>query len=168
MTTTADIRLRHIVEQTAVDLTDIDGRFHKHRLTDAVRDRLSRDDLDPHIKAAALDKLAQSLVTGFGEHRNPRRRRTGTLFHPRDIVKLGTGIWVWMDRATDSDLLEWSRLSRRNRVRVDLADSEVQDYVDQRIDAFRTHADVVYLGDLERTVFGWADGDTDVSHLLGS
>lgn len=168
MTSTAEIRLRHIVEQTAVDLTDTDGRFHKHRLTDAVRDRLSRDDLDPHIKAAALDKLAQSLVTGFGEHRNPRRRRTGTLFHPRDIVKLGTGIWVWMDRATDSDLLEWSRLSRRNRVRVDLADAEVQDYVDQRIDAFRTHADVVYLGDLERVVFGWADGDTNLSDLLRS
>ncbi|WP_406220717.1 hypothetical protein [Streptomyces decoyicus] len=167
MTTTADIRLRHIVEQTAVALTDIDGRFHKHDLTDAVRDRLSRDDLDPHIKAAALDKLAQSLVTGFGEHRNPRRRRAGTLFHPRDIVKLGTGIWVWMDRATDSDLLEWSRLSRRNRARVDLADAEVQDYVDQRIDAFRAHADVVYLGDLERAVFGWADGDTDLSDLLG-
>ena len=155
MTTTADIRLQYIVEQSAVTLTDADGRFHKSDLTDAVREQLAREDLDPHIKAAALDKLAQSLVTGFGEHRNPRRRRTGTLFHPQDIVKLGTGIWVWMDRATDSDLLEWSRLSRRNRARVDQADSEVQDYVDQRIDAFRTHADVVYRGDLERFVFGW-------------
>ncbi|MFP8959203.1 hypothetical protein ACLIYP_01330 [Streptomyces nanhaiensis] len=161
MTTTADARLRYIVEQSAVALTDADGRFHKRHLTDAVREQLAREDLDPHIKDAALDKLAQSLVTGFGEHRNPRRRRTGTLFDPQDIVKLGTGIWVWMDRATDSDLLEWSRLSRRNRARVDLADSEVQDYVDQRIDAFRAHTDVIYLGDLERVVFGWAENHAD-------
>jgi hypothetical protein len=159
VTTTADIRLRHIVEQRAAALTDADGRFHKRHLTDAVREQLAREDLDPHIKAAALDKLAQSLVTGFGEHRNPRRRRTGTLFHPQDLVKLGTGTWVWMDRATDSDLLEWSRLSRRNRARID---------VDQRIDAFRAHADVIYLGDLERVVFGWAETHADQAGLLGS
>jgi len=159
VTTPASTRLQSIVEETAVALTDTDGRFHKSHLIDAVRDRLTRDDLDPHVKTAALDKLAQSLVTGFGEHRNPRRRRTGALFHPRDIVKLGNGIWVWMDRATDSDILEWSRQSRRNRARVDLADSEVQDYVDQRIDAFRAHADVIYLGDLERVVFGWTEDD---------
>ncbi|AIA06660.1 hypothetical protein SAZ_32825 [Streptomyces noursei ZPM] len=167
MTGPADIRLRSIVEQSAVNLTDEAGRFNKCHLTEAVRDQLAREDLDPHIKAAALDKLAQSLVTGFGEHRNPRRRRTGTLFHPQDIVKLGTGIWVWMDRATDSDLLEWSRLSRRNRARVDLADSEVQDYVDQRIDAFRAHADVVYLGDLERVVFGWDRNDAEPPEPAG-
>ncbi|MFJ7423372.1 hypothetical protein ACIQXD_32920 [Streptomyces uncialis] len=124
MTSTADSRLQRIVEQSAEALTDADGRFHKRRLTDAVREQLTREDLDPRIRAAALDRLAQSLVTGFGEHRNPRRRRTGALFHPRDLVKLGTGVWVWMDRATDSDLLEWSRLSRRNRARVDLADTE--------------------------------------------
>ncbi|MFD4829174.1 hypothetical protein ACFWPV_04850 [Streptomyces uncialis] len=162
MTSIADIRLRRIVEQSAVDLSDSGGRFHKRRLTDVVREQLTSEDLDPHIKAAALDKLAQSLVTGFGEHRNPRRRRTGALFHPRDLVKLGTGVWVWMDRATDSDLLEWSRLSRRNRARVDLADTEVQDYVDQRIDAFRAHADVVYLGDLERLAFGWSADPADI------
>ena len=160
MTANAELRLQNIVAQSARELTDADGRFHKRRLIDAVREQLTREDLDPFVKAAALDKLAQSLVTGFGEHRNPRRRRAGTLFHPRDIVKLGTGVWVWMDRATDSDLLEWSRLSRKNRVRVDLADAEVQDYVDQRIDAFRTHTDVLYLGDLERGVFGWTEEHT--------
>ncbi|MFK0121188.1 hypothetical protein [Streptomyces sp. NPDC090994] len=154
--TSTDLRLQTIVERSARALTDQDGRFHKRQLTDAVREQLAREDLDPHLKSAALDKLAQSLVTGFGEHRNPRRRRSGTLFDPGDIVKLGTGVWVWMDRATDSDLLEWSRLSRKNRVRVDLADAEVQDYVDQRIDAFRLHTDVIHLGELERVAFGWA------------
>ncbi|WUH90362.1 hypothetical protein OG900_09775 [Streptomyces sp. NBC_00433] len=157
MTTTADLRLRQIVEQTALALTDAEGRFHKRHLTDAVREQLAHADLDPHVHAAALDKLAESLVTGFGEHRNPRRRRTGTLFHPRDIVKLGNGTWVWMDRATDSDLLAWSRLSRRNRSRTDAADNEVQDYIDQRIDAFRSHPGLELLGDLERIVFGYVN-----------
>ncbi|MBT2509223.1 hypothetical protein J7I98_25740 [Streptomyces sp. ISL-98] len=168
MTTTADLRLQHIVEKTAVALTDTAGRFHKRHLTDAVREQLTREDLDPHIKAAALDKLAQSLVTGFGEHRNPRRRRTNGLFHPQDVIKLGNGIWIWMARATDSDLLEWRRLSRKNRVRVDLADNEVQDYTDERLDAFRAHTDVLYLEDLERVVFGWAEDHDDQAGLLGS
>lgn len=161
MTTTTDIRLQHIVEQSAVALTDSAGRFRKGQLTDAVREKLAGEDLDPHVKAAALDKLAQSLVTGFSEHRNPRRRSTGGLFHPQDVIKLGNGIWVWMDRATDSDLLEWRRLSRRNRARVDLADNEIQDHADERLDAFRSHTDVLYLGDLERVIFGWTEDESD-------
>ncbi|AZK97048.1 MULTISPECIES: hypothetical protein [Streptomyces] len=83
-------------------------------------------------------------------------------------MKLGTGVWVWMDRATDSDLLEWSRLSRRNRSRVDRADDEVQDYVDQRIDAFRTHTGIVHLGDLERSAFGWTDHEPEEPGLRTS
>ncbi|MEV8426445.1 hypothetical protein [Streptomyces niveus] len=166
MTAPALIRLRGIVEETAVALTDADGRFHKNQLTDAVREQLARDDLDPGIRTAALDTLAQSLVTGFGEHRNPRRRRNGSLFHPHDILKLDNGIWVWMDRATDSDVLQWSRLSRRNRARVDEADSEIQDYADQRIDAFRAHTGIKYLGELERVAFGWTEADGQ-AHLPG-
>lgn len=166
MTAPALIRLRGIVEQSAVALTDADGRFHKNQLTDAVRDQLARDDLDPGIRAAALDTLAQSLVTGFGEHRNPRRRRNGSLFHPHDILKLGNGIWVWMDRATDSDVVQWSRLSRRNRARVDEADSEIQDYADLQADAFRAYPDIVYLGELERVAFNWTEADGQ-AHLPG-
>ncbi|TXL84194.1 hypothetical protein [Streptomyces sp. IB2014 016-6] len=167
MTAPALIRLRGIVEQSAVALTDADGRFHKNQLTDAVREQLARDDLDPGIRAAALDTLAQSLVTGFGEHRNPRRRRNGSLFHPQDILKLGNGIWVWMDRATDSDVLQWSRLSRRNRARVDQADSEIQEYADQRADAFRAYPDIVYLGELERVAFDWTETAAGQAHLPG-
>ena len=167
MTATAEIRLQHLVEQSAVALTDATGRFHKRRLTDAVREQLVREDLDPHIRAAALDRLAQSLVTGFGEQRNPRRRRTGRLFHPQDVIKLGNGIWVWMDRATDSDVLEWRRLSRKNRARVDLADNEIQDYTDDVRDAFRTHTDLVHLGDLERAFFGWSEDGDDQGELFG-
>ncbi|MDX2825945.1 hypothetical protein PV416_33965 [Streptomyces ipomoeae] len=169
MTTTAEMRLRHIVEQTALKLTDADGRFHKRQLTDAVREQIAREDLDPHVKAAALDKLAQSLVTGFGEQRNPRRHsRTGRFFHPEYVLKLGNGVWVWMNRATDSDVVQWRRLSRNNRTRVDQADNEIQDYADEVLDAFRAHRDVVYLGDLERMVFGWTEDHTDQGDLFGS
>jgi hypothetical protein len=168
VTNNADLRLQHIVEQSAVALTDATGRFHKRHLTDAVREQLVREDLDAYIRAAALDRLAQSLVTGFGEQRNPRRRRTGRLFHPQDVIKLGNGIWVWMDCATDSDVLEWRRLSRKNRARVDLADNEIQDYTDEVLDAFRTHTDVVYLGDLERAVFGWTEDHASQGDLFGS
>ncbi|MFF2567295.1 hypothetical protein [Streptomyces sp. NPDC058084] len=166
MTTTSDLRLQHIVEKTALALTDTAGRFHKRQLIDAVREQLTADDLDPHLRAAALDKLAQSLVTGFGEQRNPRRRRSNSLFHPQDVIKLGNGIWVWMARATDSDLLEWRRLSRKNRVRVDMADNEVQDYTDERLDAFRAHGDVFYLEDLERAAFGWTEDHADQAALF--
>lgn len=67
-------------------------------------------------------------------------------------------MWVRMDRATVSDLLAWSLLSRRNRSRTDLADKEVQDYIDQRIDAFRSHPGLEFLGDLERIAFGSVNG----------
>ncbi|MEU5162310.1 hypothetical protein AB0G74_22265 [Streptomyces sp. NPDC020875] len=161
MKPTTNTRLQQIVEQCAIALTDADGRVSKRELTVAVREQLTSDDLDHHTKTAALGQLASSLVTGFGEQRNPRRRRADTLFHPRDLIKPGNGVWVWMDQATDSDLLAWSRLSRRNRARVDRADDEVQDYVDQRTDAFRTHTGIVRLIDLERAAFGWNDTDDE-------
>jgi hypothetical protein len=82
-------------------------------------------------------------------------RRTSSLFHPQRTLQLGNGMSVQMDRATDSDLLAWSRLSRRNRSRTDLADNEVQDYIDKRIDAFRRHPGLKFLGDLERIDFGY-------------
>lgn len=62
---------------------------------------------------------------------------------------------VRMERATVTDLLAWSQLSRRNRSRTDLADNEVQDYIDQRIDAFRRRPGLKLLGDLERIDFGY-------------
>jgi len=158
VTTPADLRLRRIVEQNAVALTGSDGRFHKSDLTAAVREHLTREDLDPHLMAAALDKLAQSAVTGWGEERNPRRwQNTGRFFHPRSVMKLGNGIRVWMGRSTDSDMVQWSRLSRKNRAHVIRADDKVQDYAHEVIAAYRAHKDIVCLEDLERTVFGWSE-----------
>ncbi|MEE4544013.1 hypothetical protein V2S66_18805 [Streptomyces sp. V4-01] len=84
-------------------------------------------------------------------------QRTPSLFHPRRTLQFGGGMSVRMDRATDTDLLAWSLLSRRYSSRTGLADNDVLDYIDQRIDAFRDHPGIVLLGDLERTVFGYAD-----------
>jgi hypothetical protein len=77
------------------------------------------------------------------------------MFHPQGILKLGNGIWVWMDRATPTDLLEWGRLSTRNLARVATAEADRQDYVSERLDAFRRHIGLAYLGEMERTVFGY-------------
>lgn len=88
-----------------------------------------------------------------GQSQPAMPRRTSSLFHPRRVLQLGNGMWVRMDRATVSDLLTWSRQSRRNRSRTDLADNDVQDDIDQRIDAFRSHPGLEFLGDLERIIF---------------
>lgn len=71
-----------------------------------------------------------------------------SMFHPRRILKLGNGIWVWMDRATVTDLLEWGRQSTKNVARVKTADADRQSYVAERVDAFRGHFGLVLLGDL--------------------
>ncbi|KUO04601.1 hypothetical protein [Streptomyces caeruleatus] len=167
MTTPADIRLRHIVEQCAVALTDADGRFRKNDLIEAVLEHLAREDLAPDLMVAALSKLAQSAVTGWGEEHNPRRwQSTGRFFHPRSVMKLGNGIWVWMGRSTDSDMVQWRRLSRKNRARVDRADDEVQDYSDEVLDAYRAHRDILCLEDLERVAFGWSEDQVDQAVLF--
>ncbi|WP_374777027.1 hypothetical protein OG756_33965 [Streptomyces sp. NBC_01310] len=165
MTTNDDLRLQQLVEQAADALADPAGRFSRRDLVMKVRGELADDDLDPHVQSAALDTLAESLVTGFGERRSPRRRRSGGLFHPDDVIKLGNGIWARMGLIADSDLVEWIRLSRRNRIRVDQADNEKQDYGDERLDAFRTNRDVVRLIDLERTVFGWTEDQAEPDFL---
>ena len=68
MTTPADIRLRHVVEQCAVALTDADGPFRKNYHNDAQFEKLGREDLAPDLMVAALSKLAQSAVTGWGRN----------------------------------------------------------------------------------------------------
>ncbi|WP_338676803.1 hypothetical protein V1460_30415 [Streptomyces sp. SCSIO 30461] len=161
MTDHAELRLRCLVEETAREITDTDGRFRKRDLVTAVRAKLDHTHLGPQTQALALDRLAESEVTGFGDQRNPRRRGPGTLFHPDDILKLGNGIWVWMKDTTDADLVAWQRLSRRNRAYVDAADNEVQDYTDERLDAFRTTDGIVRLIDLEHHYFGWTQDNAD-------
>ena len=145
--------LREIALEAAVEVTTEIGRLHKQDFHAAICERLSRQN-DPHLLAAAIDKAAQAMTRDFGERHNPRRhRRSGGLFHPRSMCKLGGGIWVWMEYATPTDLTEWGRVSSRNTVRTISAEAEKQQYILDRTDAFRAHPYIEQLGPLERAVF---------------
>ncbi|MFF2746443.1 hypothetical protein ACFVVA_12955 [Kitasatospora sp. NPDC058048] len=167
MNTSAELRLWEIVEDAARAVTDETGRFRKGDLEVEVHKRISDAGLEAPVRSAALDKLVHGLVRGWGERRSPNPRRKSGMFHPQGILKLGSGIWVWMELATPTDLLEWGRLSTRNLARVARAEADRQDYVAERLDAFRIHSGLL-LGQLERIVFGYVhdpganpDLDTD-------
>ncbi|GAA2092120.1 hypothetical protein GCM10009759_17490 [Kitasatospora saccharophila] len=159
MSVTADLRLWQIVEDAAAHVTDEAGRFRRSDLEAELRERLADEDLDVHVRSAAVGKLAGSLVRGFGERRSPKPRRRASMFHPQGILKLGGGVWVWMEHATPTDLLEWGRLSTRNLAKVAVAEADRQDYVAERLDAFRLHSGLTHLGELERAVYGYTGPD---------
>ncbi|MFC9331297.1 hypothetical protein [Kitasatospora sp. NPDC057015] len=165
MIDTADLRLWEIVEEAATKVTDDTGRFRKSDLEAELRDRLAAEDLDVHVRSAAVDKLAGSLARGFGERRSPKPRKRSSMFHPQGILKLGSGVWVWMEHATPTDLLEWGRLSTKNLARVAIAEADRQDYVAERLDMFRIHTGFAHLGDLERAVYGYTAGDGPFEEL---
>ncbi|MFJ4676863.1 hypothetical protein [Kitasatospora sp. NPDC088783] len=158
MSETADLRLWQIVEDAAAHVTDEAGRFRRSDLEEELCDRLASEDLDVHVRSAAVGKLAGSLVRGFGERRSPKPRRA-SMFHPQGILKLGGGVWVWMERATPTDLLEWGRLSTRNLAKVAVAEADRQEYVAERLNGFRLHSGLTHLGELERAVYGYTGPD---------
>ncbi|MGW2546811.1 hypothetical protein ACWC5I_39575 [Kitasatospora sp. NPDC001574] len=155
----ADLRLLEIVEEAAATVTDDIGRLRKVAFEDEVYDQLMAEDLDARVRSAAVRKTAKALVRGFGDSRSPKPRKNAGMFHPRLVLKLGGGVWVWMDRATPTDLLEWGRLSTRNLARVAIAEADRQDYVAERLDMFRIHTGFAHLGELERAVYGYIDSD---------
>jgi hypothetical protein len=77
------------------------------------------------------------------------------MFHPGAILPLGDGKRVWMEYATDRDLIEWARQSTKNLARVASAEGARQSYVAERLDAMSGHRDWL-LGRVEREVFGYA------------
>ncbi|MFD5765361.1 hypothetical protein ACFWIN_06015 [Streptomyces sp. NPDC127049] len=166
MIDSVDLRLQHMVEQTADKVTDPAGRLNKRELVAAVRRELGNDDLDPDTRSLALDRLAEKLVTEFGDRHNPRPRAGDSLFYPDDILKLGNGVWVRMARAKDFDLVAWQRLSRKNRTRVDEADNKIYNYTEARLEAFRATTDDLDLIDVERYSFGWSEDDATETGLF--
>ncbi|MBD0743582.1 hypothetical protein [Streptomyces sp. CBMA152] len=150
---TADARLWEIVEQAAQAVTDgVTGRLEKKELVAELRERLADNSLMDHVRAVTLDRLAESLARGFGERRSPKPGRPSGMFHPRSILKLGDGKWIWMAEATDRDLIEWGRQSTKNLARVAVAEGARQAYVAERLEAFQTHPGWL-LGRIEREVF---------------
>lgn len=152
-----DARLWEMVEETARAVTDDDsGRFEEKAFVDALRQRLGEDDLKEHVRAAALDRLARTLATGFVRSRSPKPGKPEGMFDPSAVLKLGRGLRVWMEKATAYDLILWGRLSSQNVTKVVAADASRQEYVSDRIEAFLDHPGWL-LGRLERTVFGYEE-----------
>ncbi|MEV4093834.1 hypothetical protein [Streptosporangium saharense] len=149
------VRLWAVVEDAAQAVTDpVTGRFENKALVEEIRARLADEQLAADLRAATADRLAEGLANGFVNSRNPRKRKHGTLFDPQAILPLGDGKRVWMNDATDTDLIEWARLSTRNLARVATAEGDRQAYVAERLQAWRDYRDW-RLGRLEHEVFGY-------------
>ncbi len=107
-------------------------------------------------------KASQAVARDFGERRSPRRhRKTGGLYHPHSVLRLGQGIWVWMKDATPTDTTQWARISSRNAAQVVAAELEKQEYALDRTDAFRANPSCERLSQLEETVFHYRQGTLD-------
>ncbi|MEU4949901.1 hypothetical protein [Streptomyces lavendulae] len=99
-------------------------------------------------------------MRAFGEKRNPKRHRdSSSWYHPKRIIKLGYGVWVWMRYCSPTDLPEWGLQSARNNSAQNNAEVSKQRYIADRSDAFRRHSDFATLDDLERTVYGYLDAE---------
>lgn len=155
----SDPQLRELALEAAQHVTSDIGRMHKDDVLDDLCRRIrEREDL----QGAVLKKAAQSLMRDLGERRSPRRnRRTGGLYHPDSIIKLGNGIWVWMRRTTPTDMSQWGLISSRNTVRTITAAAETQQYIFDRTDAFRAHPGISSLHTLEEAVFHYQQGTLD-------
>lgn len=153
--TTADARLWELVEEAAKAVTDeLTGRFDNKTLIDELRERLADEDLMEHVRSVGMDRLARSLADGFVKRRNPKPGKPSGMFHPGAILPLGFGKRIWMEYATDRDLIEWARQSTKNLARVAAAEGSRQEYVADRLEAFQAHRDWL-LGRIEREVFGY-------------
>lgn len=154
---TADARLRELVVQAARAVTDqVTGRFDNKNLVDEIRARLADESVMGHVRDAGADLLAKSLATGFAKKRNPKPGKPSGMFHPEAILSLGDGKRIWMEYATDRDLIEWARQSTRNLARVANAEGDRQTYVADRLGVMRDHPGWL-LGRVERELFDYAE-----------
>ncbi|GAA3389067.1 hypothetical protein [Streptomyces roseoviridis] len=162
----SDPLLRKLALEAAQYVTTDTGRMHKDDLLDVLCDRMREHD---DLQGAVLRKAAQSLMRDLGERRSPRRnRKTGGLYHPDSIIKLGNGIWVWMKNTTPTDMTQWGLISARNTVRTITAAAETQQYIHERTDAFRANPGFASLHPLEQVVFDYQqDTLDDVDWALG-
>ncbi|MFD7013925.1 hypothetical protein [Streptomyces sp. NPDC059928] len=155
----SDPALRKIALEAAEQVTTDIGRIHKDDLHEAICERLRQDE---KLFEMTVQKAARGMARDLGERRSPRRhRKTGSLYHPASILRLGNGIWVWMKDATPTDMTQWGRLSSRNTVQIITAEAERQQYVLDRTDAFREYPDFERLAPLEESVFHYAQGTLD-------
>ncbi|MEU8522394.1 hypothetical protein [Streptomyces sp. NPDC048577] len=163
----SDPHLRKLALEAAQYITNDAGRMSKEDLLDDLCARIrEREDLE----GAVVRKAAQGLMRDLGERRSPRRnKKTGGLYHPESIIKLGNGIWVWMKHTTPTDMTQWGLISSRNTVRTITAAADTQRYIHERTDAFRSNPGFSSLHPLEEAIFAYQqdtldDGDWDLVH----
>ncbi|MCZ4101293.1 MULTISPECIES: hypothetical protein [unclassified Streptomyces] len=121
-----DAVLRKLALEAAEEVTDANGRINLAEFHAALDGRIRQV---PELYDGAMYKATQSVARDFAERRSPRRhRKTGGLYHPKSIFRLGRGIWVWMKDATPTDTTQWASVSSRNTVRVIAAEAEKQQY----------------------------------------
>jgi len=149
-----------MVEQAALAVTDADGKFHNKDHQAEVLARIP--DLPPNVQTVAREQQAKQLVAAFIKRRTPKRGANGSLYSDFYVLSLGTGKRVWMKYARADDLNLWGGQDAANLSRVARASADKQEYIGERIFAFREHPDDL-LGDVERIEFGYAlDEDSDV------
>ncbi|WP_420036040.1 hypothetical protein ACN2WE_30900 [Streptomyces sp. cg28] len=159
MNFSSDPALRKIALTAAELVTTDTGRIHQDELLEALCEQLAQH---PEHIASMRRKAAQAMMRDLGERHSPRRHRTANgLYHPKSIMKLGNGIWVWMKDSNPTDMTEWGRISSRNFVQTATAEAHKQEYVGARSDAYRDNPHCVRLSQLEESVFGYQQGSFD-------
>lgn len=154
-----DLWVWSLVEKAALTVTDeTTGQFDNNAFTAEVRSRLEAEDVSEEVRAVSVEMLAKSLASGFVRRRNPKPGKPSGMFDFGAILPLGKGKRVWMEYATDADLIEWARLSTKNLARVAAAEGARQAYVTERLDAMRDHSGWL-LGRIERELFGFSEAN---------
>lgn len=155
---TASNRIALMVEQEARLATGDDGHWEQKSLVDRVRKRLKDDvNLAPGIKDQVEYDSAAYYARAFVSRRKPHPDKdTGGLFRPEYVLPLGEGNRVWMDQATNSDLMSWAALETANTAKVLNASATRQAYVAKCLAAFGKHPKWT-LGRVERESFGWVE-----------
>ncbi|MFF2955684.1 hypothetical protein ACFVVU_30600 [Kitasatospora sp. NPDC057965] len=152
-------RLWELSEQAADNVTQLTGHM---QVSDAESELSRLVDLDPcreELHEALRSAGCKGEIRKLGERHRPKWNQDGSFaFNPRDIWKLGGGLWVRAELATRVDGIATARQSTRNRGQVDSADDRLQQYMAERQEAFRLNPEIVTFGDLERIHFGYTGG----------
>lgn len=156
---TDEHRIWELVEQAARNASDEDGRFSGKQHKDELIELLENVDM-ARVREVQLDLSARKLVESFARRRNPRERHgqssLPSLYDDSFVLVLEDGLRVWMNDATQQDLITWdSRTAEKVQKTVD-AQRKRHQYVETRLTVWRGRRDIQTLGDLERHYFGYS------------
>jgi hypothetical protein len=161
---THEVRIWELVEQAARAATDEDGRFSGKRHKDELAHLLSTVDF-PQVRDVQLDLSARKLVESFARRRNPRTRNgqsaIPSLYDDGFLLVLEDGMRVWMEDATQQDLILWGNRTAEKTAKHLEAQRQREQYIEARLTVWRGRPDIEKLGKLERHFFGYSPVDGD-------